>query len=114
MSQLLAAKETLRPQDAGGLSSQAERPLDEQARLARALELAATLGDKGAEMLLRTLMTDAGALPSVGTEARLLAAVTLTRTRILTRTRTRTRTRRGCSPPTRSSARSTRRGESPG
>ena len=86
MSQLLAAKETLRPQDAGGLSSQAERPLDEQARLARALELAATLGDKGAEMLLRTLMTDAGALPSVGTEARLLAAVTLTlaRTRTLT------------------------------
>ena len=74
MSELLAAKETLRPQDAGGLSSQAERPLDEQARLARTLELAATLGDKGAEMLLRTLMTDAGALPSVGTEARLLAA----------------------------------------
>ena len=122
MSELLAAKETLRPQDAGGLSSQAERPLDEQARLARTLELAATLGDKGAEMLLRTLMTDAGALPSVGTEARLLAAVTLTltrtrtrtRTRARTRTRTRTLTRRGCSPPTRSSARSTPRGESPG
>ena len=94
MSQLLAAKETLRPQDAGGLSSQAERPLDEQARLARALELAATLGDKGAEMLLRTLMTDAGALPSVGTEARLLAAVTLTlaRTRTLTLSLTQTRT----------------------
>lgn len=76
MSELLAAKETLRPQDAGGLSSQARGQGDEQARLARTLELAATLGGHAAEMLLRTLMTDdAGTLPSVGTEARLLAAV---------------------------------------
>ena len=79
MSGLFAAKETLRPQDVG-LSSPAEGSGQggEQARLARTLELAAGLEGKGAETLLRTLMADdAGALPSVGTQARLLAADTL-------------------------------------
>ena len=79
MGDLFAATDMLRPQE-GGLSSPAEGSGqgDEQARLARTLELAAGLGGKSAETLLRTLMSDdAGALPSVGTEARLLAADSL-------------------------------------
>lgn len=79
MGDLFAATDVLRQQD-GGLSSPAEGSGqgDEQARLARTLQLAASLERKGAETLLRTLMDDdGGALPSVGSETRLLAADTL-------------------------------------